>query len=241
MKKYKLIILGFAILSMFFYVSSVKAFECFPNYVCGSWGGCEDGIQTRVCEDNACGKREIVERSFCNKPDCTPRIECGPWGSCVYTEKTDSLIKGKISFGGYRSRTCEDANGCVKSFIQEGACEETYSLHLTPITRCNQNFLAVSDPASEREVAKINIDSWKSNRLDIAFVQGTAAFCPSCYNTVKDANEDGIDCGGECKPCKKEQKYILTISLILLWSVSALFSALSVREIVLLKKTGQNG
>ncbi|MFH1290873.1 MAG: hypothetical protein ABIH92_05725, partial [Nanoarchaeota archaeon] len=210
--------------------------DCFPSYECSSWGECEDGLQSRTCVDKACGKRDIIERSFCENAGCRPKIECGEWGPCTYTEKTDDLIQGKVSFGGYRSRVCKDSNNCVDGFIQEGNCVESYNLEFSTVEECNEDFLAVIDPNSERRIAKINLNSWKFNKLDLAFVQGDLQYCPSCYNTIQDDNEEGLDCGNSCKPCKKEQRFLLTAGIILLWSLSVLFSFLSIREAILFKR-----
>ncbi|MBU0467283.1 MAG: hypothetical protein KJ718_00610 [Nanoarchaeota archaeon] len=237
MKKNKtkvLLALVFFVIALVFRANA--AADCFPQYECTSWSACEDGLQSRTCEDKKCGRREIVERSFCDKPGCKPKLECDKWGPCIYTEKTDSFIKGKVSFGGYRNRVCEDANSCVERFIQEGTCKESYNLELTEITECNENFLAVIDPTSQRKIARINLDSWKLKKLDLSFVQGEKEYCPSCYNVVKDSGEEKIDCGGDCRPCKKEQMFLLLISIISLWSLSALFSFLSIREVFLFKR-----
>lgn len=219
-----------------FLIISVSAVSCFPQYECGPWSTCEDGIQSRTCEDKSCNNRDIIERAFCDKPGCKPQVECQEWGPCSYTEKTDSLIKGKVSFGGYRNRVCEDVNGCVESFIQEGSCEDFYDLQMKEVSECNVKFLAISDPKSQREIAKINLDSWKTNKFDISFIEGTINYCPDCYNTIKDAGEEGIDCGGKCKSCKKETTSLIILLVIGLWMVSALFSFLSIREIVLSRR-----
>lgn len=215
--------------------------ECFPEYVCGAWSDCEDGMHTRSCEDILCGRRDILERDFCDNPSCTPRVECGAWSECFYTDKASDLISGEVSFGGYRTRVCEDKNGCVKSFIQEGACEESYELMLSPVTECDMDFLAVIDPTSEREIAKIDLQSWKDRRLDLSFVQGKSQYCPSCYNTVRDGNEEGVDCGGDCKPCRKENRFLLPLTILLLWIGSTAFSVLSVKEVISYRKLNGSG
>ncbi len=229
------------IIAFFLIIPEADAAACFPNYVCGDWSDCEDGLQSRTCTDTKCGRRDIVERGFCEKPGCRPKIECGDWGTCFYTEKSDDLIEGKVSFGGYRTRTCEDANGCVESFIQEGTCEESYNLKIDKIQECNEDFLAISDPTSQRQIAKINLQSWELNKLDIVFVQGKTEYCTDCYNAAQDNDELGIDCGGDCKPCKEERKLPLFAVTILLWFLSALFSFLTVIEIVSIKKNVQGG
>lgn len=217
--------------------TDATAEKCISEYRCSEWSECQDGFRTRTCSDANCGKRDILERSFCENAECTPDIQCDDWGQCTYTEKTDSLIKGKVSFGGYRSRVCRDANHCVPSFIQEGSCEDSYALQLSPIEECNEKFLAVIDPSSDRKIAKINLDSFRQNRLDLSFTQGEVQYCPSCFNAIKDTNEEGVDCGGSCKPCKTETKVLYAIALIFLWSGSLLFAFLSIREAVSLKKS----
>jgi len=75
-------------LAFFLILPAVNAQQdCFPEYECGEWEECESGLQSRVCEDVKCGRREIVERSFCEKLGCKPKIECDDWSQCFYTEK----------------------------------------------------------------------------------------------------------------------------------------------------------
>jgi hypothetical protein len=225
-----------SITSLILLASFVGAVEnCFPNYVCQPWSECEDGLQTRICVDQKCGNRDIIERDFCDNPGCKPKLECGSWSGCLYTEKTDDLINGKVSFGGYRTRVCEDKNGCVESFIQEGTCTEDYTLELSPVVECGQDILAVRDPAANREIAKINLNSWEYNKLDLSFVQGSSKYCPSCFNAQQDENEDGIDCGGPCKACKKESRILINSVILILWLGSALFTLLFIREITILR------
>lgn len=210
--------------------------ECFPSYECGDWTPCENGFKTRACKDTNCGNRDIVERGFCSSPKCTPQIECGEWGPCTYTEKTDSLIMGEVNFGGYRTRLCDDLNDCIPRYYQEGPCEDSYQLKLSPIEECGQNLLAVIDPSSDRKIAKINLDRWKQGKFDLSFVQGEKTYCPSCYNAVKDENEEKIDCGGPCKECGDDRIYLLPVAITFLWISSVTFIFLSFRQIVQLKR-----
>ncbi|MCA9485951.1 MAG: hypothetical protein KC506_03850 [Nanoarchaeota archaeon] len=237
MSKNKIFLIFLTIILASSIVTSAE--NCFPEYTCEPWSQCKDGLQTRVCKDQKCGNRDIIERDFCEKPGCKPDLECGAWSQCFYTEKTNDLINGKVSFGGYRNRVCYDNNDCVDSFIQEGTCEEDYALLLAPVEECGQTILSVSDPNSKREVAKINLESWEYNRLDLSFVQGDSDYCPSCYNAKQDAGETGIDCGGDCKACKKESRALINSVMFFLWACSALFTFLFVREISLIK-SGKN-
>lgn len=231
MKINLLIIILFVAFSCF--VSAEE--ECFPNYECGPWTDCTDGLSTRTCTDLTCGGRDIVERSFCTSPKCTPQIECGGWSDCTYTGKSDDLIKGEVNFGGYRTRVCDDVNDCIPRFLQEGPCEDTYKLQLSPISECGQNLLAVIDPSSDRKIAKISLDRWKEGKFDLSFVQGERQYCPACFNAVKDGNELGVDCGGGCKPCGKERPYLHFLALGFLWLGSLVFAFFSYRQFNLIK------
>ena len=213
-----------------------NAVRCFSDYECGEWGACLEGLQSRVCIDQKCARRNIIERRFCQIPGCSPKIECTDWSECIYTEKISDLINGKISFGGYHNRICRDANECVESFMEEKPCEEFYPIELKKVEQCNQEFLAGIDPSSERIVAKINLDSWKKDRLDITFSQGDSSYCSNCYNGIKDFNEEEIDCGGSCKPCMKQSVFPSKLAMIAFWMFSGLFTLLFIREIITFKK-----
>ena len=213
-----------------FLISNIKA-ECFPDYSCEEWGECDEGLRSRICKDMKCGKRDLVERKFCIE-DCEPRINCKEWGSCIYTDKIEDLIQGEIKFGGYRERLCEDVNGCVESFWEEGLCEESYKLDIKKIKKCGSEFLVVSDLASEKQVAKINLEQLKKRKLDLTFVLAESQYCPPCYNGKLDENEEKIDCGIDCKPCK-EQHFFPWYKLfsMILWIISIFFIFLCILNI----------
>ena len=225
-------------LSVFIIIAApfVLAQDCVPNYICNEWSECKDGFTTRTCTDAECGGRDITERSFCSGSRCTPQIECGEWSACIYEGKADNLIRGEITFGGHRTRLCDDVNDCIPRFIQEGACEDSYKLLLSPVRECGQNLLVAKDPLSEYTIAKIDLDRWKAGKFDLAFVQGDRKYCPSCYNAVRDENEEGIDCGGDCEPCKTERRYLLYLAILSLWAGSFIFTFLSFRQFLILRK-----
>ncbi|MFH1425287.1 MAG: hypothetical protein ABIG28_00970 [archaeon] len=211
--------------------------KCFPEYLCADWGECVNGLQSRICIDKKCDRRDITERKFCDTPGCKPKIGCLDWSECIYVDKITDLITGSIGFGGYKNRICRDTNGCVESFTEEKPCEEFYPLQLEKTEQCGKNFLVAIDPISEREVAKINLDSWSSKKLDITITQGDTKYCPDCYNSVKDENEESIDCGGECKPCAEKRTLPAKLPIIAFWMFSALFSLLFIRELIAMRKS----
>lgn len=67
------------------------------------------------------------------------------------------------------------------------------------------NSLVVYNKASGNPSWVIDAKSWSDGEdLDIRFVQSAPKYPESCYNTVKDETEEGIDCGGDCKECLEE-------------------------------------
>jgi hypothetical protein len=212
-----------------------SATKCFPDYTCETWGGCINGLQSRACTDERCGRREIIERRFCDKPGCTPKIECLRWSECIYTEKIENLIQGKVGFGGYHNRICRDANNCVDSFLEERPCEEFFPLELDTVNECDENFLVALDPTSKRRLAKISLDSWDNNKLEVSFTQGEKEYCSGCYNGILDGRELKVDCGGDCQDCVENRTFPSSLAKYAFWIFSALFSLLFFREIIYIK------
>ncbi|RMD65849.1 hypothetical protein D6817_05350 [Candidatus Pacearchaeota archaeon] len=213
----------------------IKYATCFPEYTCGAWSSCEGGLQTRVCVDKKCNNRDIVERKLCERPStCVPDIQCGDWSECIYTDKTTDFFTGKIIFGGYRTRVCEDRNGCVERFEEEGVCSEVVKLELVKRKICDNEFLVAVEPKTKREVAKINLDRWRDGQIGISFlVGGESGYCPSCFNGVQDNDETGIDCGGSCRPCsKKKESQFKEIVALSSWLGFLIFSSLLAYAVV---------
>jgi len=224
---------------LFLLIKNADAQECFPDYKCGEWKACIEGLQSRTCTDIKCNGKDIIDRKFCEELNCKPRIQCSEWSGCFYTDKIEDIFGGKIKFGGYKSRTCVDSTGCVDSFSEEGLCEETFDLDIKKVSYCGLDYMVAIDPLSKKEIVRINLESWKKKRLDLSFSSGDLKYCPSCYNGAKDNNETDIDCGGDCRVCKGESKFSPFILIILFWGVSLIFSILLTRELILIKKNSE--
>jgi hypothetical protein len=194
---------------------SASVTKCTPNYVCGEWGGCIDGISKRYCADTKCLQDDIIERRFC-KLNCVPNYVCGEWGECVYTEKIQNVFEGKLSFVGYEERNCEDPTGCGIPFKEERFCEGVYNLDIKRVSECGVEFLVASDPSSNQPLAKLPVNSIAKNKIDIVFVQSETVYCPTCYNGILDGDEKGIDCGGSCRTCVEESFFSLWYLMVIL-------------------------
>ncbi|HVY01811.1 MAG TPA: hypothetical protein VHA12_03545 [Candidatus Nanoarchaeia archaeon] len=199
--KYKLIFFIFL-----FLVSVQYSSACTPNYVCNSWGNCEKGIQTRNCTEIACGLPSNIERRLCTsaEDECKVKYQCSLWSQCSYLDKTEDILNSNIRFKGFSERACTDINNCADNFVEQKACEDSFKVKFVKIEQCGVPFLLALDENSNREVSEVNLNAWKQRRLDISFIQSNFTYCPSCYNSVQDNDEEGIDCGGSCKACVKE-------------------------------------
>jgi len=236
-------VLFFFVLLIFFL--SVATAQCFPEYKCGDWSECVNGFQTRICKDQICNNRDLIERTTCvalaettnvetnsewtfveetNQTECSPIIQCNPWSSCAYMENTINILKGKINYGGYRERVCEDLSKCIPIFVERSPCEESFPITTEKTYENDKEFLVIFDSISESPVAKINLNSWRENKLDIMLTQKKLGKPSSCFNGVKDNNEENIDCGGKCKPCKTPKKvFPLQKMIIISWILAFAF------------------
>ncbi len=176
---------------------------CISNYACLEWEQCSNNFQKRVCNDTVCGKEEKIERRPCSNT-CPSNYACLEWEQCNYMGKTEDIMKGELKFSGIQHRTCTDTNKCVKSYIEDKECNEIEKVNFALNNECGNEVLVAMSSQSNEPVTKIDLESWKSRRLDISFVQGKSLYCSSCFNGVKDANEEGVDCGGQCKKCEQE-------------------------------------
>lgn len=186
--------------------SSLTA-ACIPNYECPEWNECVNGFQTRKCVETACNLEPLVERKLCgeNDAECKVKYSCSDWSPCTYLGKTEDILNNRINYNGFQERTCVDSNNCVEGFGEQRNCEDVFKVNFVQVEQCGIPFLVALDEDSKREVSQINLASWQSQKLDIAFIQNNFTYCPSCYNGYRDAGEENIDCGGLCKDCNLEK------------------------------------
>jgi hypothetical protein len=132
-------------------------------------------------------------------------IRCAEWGDCSYNTKTEDVINGIISRFGKQQRLCSDVNGCVPSYVGQKDCNLSVSIDIVkqadPCNSSNYIIRAFNRETNE-SVLDINAQKWAdTGKLSINFVQNSTAYCSTCYNGIVDSSEQGVDCGGICKPC----------------------------------------
>jgi len=209
--------------------------ECIPKWNCTSWSACENGEMSRNCKDlRDCNtdKDKPVERVSCRKDFvCTPEFRCGNWSECSYHEDVTNVIKGMIKYVGQRERICKDIQNCAGDYKEYENCTSNYKLSVTKGTRCNEEEIVGLSPLTNISVASINVESWKSNKLDILFMQGKV-YCDWCYDGIMDFDETGVDCGGSCKECVRPtpKRWMDIIKSWLLWIIVGVLLAFIIVE-----------
>ncbi|MBS3071566.1 LamG domain-containing protein [Candidatus Pacearchaeota archaeon] len=197
---------------------------CVSDWLCGEWSACANGKTTRRCEDlNSCTTNvQPVEELACSIDNCVPDIQCGSWGTCEYEDRIEDVFDGEIKLSGERARECEDFGGCIEGYSDNLLCESSYEIELIEENVCGQKTLIAINKKTGVPVTHINLDAWKNSNLQIKFVQSNLTTCSTCFNNIKDGNENGIDCGGDCAICKDDRidisyiKWILWLLLLIL-------------------------
>ncbi len=119
------------------------------------------------------------------EPPCEPNWLCYSWGPCVDFEQT---------------RTCFDANGC-------GNESDKPPTHRECIIGCAERWACQEwGPCTESGVqTRTCMDNAKcgSERSKPLTVQPCEY--DFCHDGKMNGNEEGIDCGGRCRPCTKEE------------------------------------
>jgi hypothetical protein len=197
---------------------------CSPEWSCTNFGDCENGTQMRTCTDlHNCSTDE-------GKPDewrgcvdsCHPRWVCEPWSECTYVDKVGDVITGDINYMGLQQRLCVDHNGCRDNMTEYKNCTSDVELEFVRGFVCDEDTLKAINKKTGLPVTLIDIEAWKSNMLDVAFIQASVQYCASCYNGIKDGNEQGIDCGGDgCRLCRPEHRLWYWLNWIL-WVLAAI-------------------
>lgn len=207
--------------------------DCSSDFRCDSWSDCRSGISYRNCIDiNGCSN-EVKESKECFSESCKSNVRCSEWGSCSYNSRTEDIINGLISRFGKQQRFCSDLNGCVSSYVEQKDCNLSVEIVLVrEKDPCNDaNFIIKAfEKGTNEPVLDINIQKWTdSGRLDINFIQNSTKYCNSCYNGIFDDSEEGLDCGGVCKPCKAKGSSFGISSFI---SINIIIGVISVLIII---------
>jgi hypothetical protein len=204
-----------------------RACYCNSIWNCTEWSRCISSTRTRTCEDmNDCSQeqgRPSESESCGQQPGCAENFLCGEWSGCDYQNRVDDIINGEITYDGIRHRECTDViPDCADDYTDYENCTSNVTLEMKKEEVCGKEMLTAVNTKTGALVASIDMKSWESNRLDVAFTQKEVVYCPYCYNGIKDGSESGIDCGGECRACKPESRLPIALFNWMLWILAAI-------------------
>ena len=213
---------------------------CAPVWQCTPFSQCSGGEMTRTCTDlNNCGLEsgKPNEHLVCGSAlpgaagggSCNSNYLCGNWSECIYNDKTTDIIKGKVSYTGFKEKVCRDLSACGESYSEYENCSSDVQINLVKGNICDEETLSAIDLKTGEAVTNIDVELWKANQLDVSFVQGAAIYCPSCYDGVKDGNEEQTDCGGKCRACGKESTFPIWILMLIFLMLSLVLLLLIIK------------
>ncbi|NMB66958.1 hypothetical protein GYA25_02785 [Candidatus Woesearchaeota archaeon] len=175
--------------------NETQSCECVENWSCSSWSSCLDGQQDRTCNDlNSCG-------TTTNKPD--EEQSCSEDNTSL--EDTTNEQSSDVS-----SNSLEEDNNSTEEVLTEETINQDDSLSsdnqndqrkrtssCTPNWKCGdwQDCINNSQIRICIDKNKCNSNENKPETKKECYINET------CYDKIKNQNETGIDCGGDCKPC----------------------------------------
>jgi len=151
---------------------------------------------------------------------CEEKWGCGEWNQCTNlknlsetgwaSKETELLIKERCSFFnyteeicGFQQRICKDYKFCNSEFKKPPTIRECY---YTDNPTCEDGIKNCHDRSCE-----VSVDCG-----------GPCEACPTCFDGIKNQNEEKVDCGGVCEECPEVPltpiifKSIITYSWIIL-------------------------
>ena len=168
-----------------------------------SGGGGGGGVG--VGDLNGSGDDENIENGdepFYNENiSDNPNYKCGNWSDCKAVYNLSDILDNKVFFKGQKKRDCTNIQTHI--IVEEKRlCDNRVKVILRKNDDCYENTLQVFDE-NEDLVSRLNFDKGV-NSLNIQFLFDKNAYCPYCYDRIKDYDETGVDCGGSCGSCDKQ-------------------------------------
>jgi len=168
----------------------------------------------------------VSEIGFEDLPEeCREGLSCGGYSSCSI-DSTLVFRRGVVLNGKQVALCISDNPLCSPVYeisrecdfpVREVIVERETDIFLEPGEEEKKRVIVYAEEADEK-LARVTVTAGKV--VDIEFLQesGPILYSPSsCFNSIQDGNEDGVDCGGFCnKRCFKEKVNLFFIWWILL-------------------------
>jgi hypothetical protein len=224
---------------------------CVSSWDCEEWGECIEDLQTRECTDSnfclvstdspliiqGCRDSELTEFpstggiSTGGARTCTSNFECSEWTNCQAVYDLQDIIAERVLLTGEQQRKCVDKNNCDYDKTDRQECATKNSIYAQKVFKCGEEYIEIYDE-NDILISRMKLVDGAYQQLDVQMLFDEFGYCPYCYDSVKNYEEDEIDCqysGEDCPVCAVEipllrANYpIMLISLIGLAGLSFVF------------------
>jgi len=156
--------------------------------------------------------------------ECIPDWECEEWSKCEIVYDYKRLAEGRTLLEGEQSSFCVDKNKCAFDSIQKKICDPGVQIYAERIEKCFKHYVEIYDNLGTL-ISRLELTGGTYQNLNVQMLFDRSAYCPYCYDGIKNHDEDEVDCvnsdKGSCMPCSIEipllkRDYALWLSLIIL-------------------------
>jgi hypothetical protein len=87
---------------------------------------------------------------------------------------------------------------------EERGCYLSLDVYAQEEEWCGKNYLFIYDKLTKELLARILDEKYAEDpSFQITLMTGSAVadYCESCYDGIKNGDEEGVDCGGSCSAC----------------------------------------
>lgn len=193
--------------------------SCIDLWECSNWSECENGKRYRECKkinpkcefntnkpstewlDPGCMEREL---------QCETNWTCSGWQECKIDYDAQVVLSDKISNAvkAKQERLCYDKNYCSGGIGMESRdCNQTIPIRTGAVDWCGSRYIEIFNLETGQFISRIKqYIAGESPHLDIDLSLNELSrldYCWYCYDSAKDYDETGIDCGGSCAECRE--------------------------------------
>jgi len=214
-------------------ISNIKCGLCNENGTRSCWddNNCGGSYSDEVCDfssegvseqvnENA-GENDFKDNSGIELPTmqrCIPDYQCGDWGMCGAVYNLDEIAENRILLKGQQKRSCVDKNNCEYDIIERRECSTQLPIIVEKVEECFEDYIKIYD-SNDVLIARMKLFDEVFDKLDIQMIFDDNAYCPYCFDAIKNFDEDDIDCvneGDSCGMCvdvpiKKDYKGIFWV------------------------------
>ena len=229
--------------------SSGGGIFCLPNIKCGLCIGNPGEQGIRSCsDDNNCGGEDYTENCivplvvgegeqglgggldsqetpFKDGTKCISDYQCSEWEKCNAVYNLDEIIQNKVLLEGEQKRICVDKAKCEYDRIERRGCSTQLPIIAEKVEECFEDYIKIYD-SNDVLIARMRLSEEVFDKLDIQMIFDDNAYCPYCFDAIKNFDEDDIDCvdeGDSCASCslevssvRGEYGFIILIGLIII-------------------------